>query len=48
MVLNEGRKRTPTITYVLIGTYRISGFVINNGDPIQIRVFFKSTSNPEY
>jgi uncharacterized protein Veg len=48
MVLNKGRKRTPTITYTLISTYRISGFIINNRDLIQIGVFFESISNPEY
>jgi hypothetical protein len=34
MVLNESGKRTPTITYILIGAYRISGFIINNRDLI--------------
>ena len=34
MVLNKGGKYTPTITYILINAYRISGFIINNRDPI--------------
>ena len=34
MVLNKGGKYIPTITYTLISAYRISSFVINNGDLI--------------
>ena len=48
MVLDEGGKRTPTTTCALIGAYRISGFIIDNGDPIQMGVFCESASNPEY
>ena len=48
MVLDEGGKRTPATTCALIGAYRISGFVIDSGDPIQMGVFFESAANPEY
>jgi hypothetical protein len=48
MVLDEGGKRTPAITYTLIGTYRISGFVIDNRDPIQMGPFFEIANNYEF
>jgi hypothetical protein len=48
MVLDKGGKRTPATTCALIGAYGITGFVIDNGDPIQIGVFFESAANPEY
>jgi hypothetical protein len=36
IVLDEGGKRTPATTCALIGACRISGFVIDNGDLIQM------------